>query len=131
MNIKINKDFKEYKDELARGFSTTEIASIIAALAVALGVMYCIWRLTGLKPDLCVYIAVPSAIPILAIGFYKSQGMGIIELIKEIIYANKTKMLFFEAEEGVSDNTRIFTMTKKPSSKNIKRKKKEKQRRRK
>ena len=112
MHIRINKDFKEYKDELARGFSMQEVISMVIALAVAIGAIYGIWRITGLKPDVCVYIAVPLVIPILAVGFYKYQGMSVFELIREMRYTHKTKILFFEAEENSEYHQNKFTITK-------------------
>ena len=131
MHIKINKDFKEYKEEFARGFSMQEVISIVLALVIASGAIYGLWRITGLKPDVCVYIAVPLAIPILAVGFYKYQGMSVFELISEMRYTHKTKILFFEAEENSECHQNTFTITKQGVTRSKKARKRKNAKRRK
>ena len=72
MNININKDFeKEYKDDSWRGFSMQEVC-------------------TG----------VPPAIPLLVYGFYRYQGMNLLELIREVFEEKKSNKLCYEAGEA-------------------------------
>lgn len=109
MNININKDFvKEYKDDFMRGFSLKESVCIASAFTFAAGVVFAIWKLTDLDPQICVYIAVPLMVPILAIGFYQYQGMSILELLREMYYSRKTSCLTFEAEEMTNDDHYVF-----------------------
>jgi len=114
MNIKINKDFKEYKNEFTRGFTLKEALSILISLLFAGGITFCLWKFAGMKVDLAVYIAVPSMVPILALAFYKYQGMSVLEFIREVIYTNKVKELAFEAGEQAEEHTRVFSILKFP-----------------
>lgn len=111
MNININKDFiKEYKDDFMRGFSLKECACIVTAFTFAAGAVFAIWKLTDLQIHICVYIAVPLMVPILAIGFYQYQGMSILQLLKEMYYSRKTSCLTFEAEEMTKEDQYVFEM---------------------
>ena len=122
MNIKINKDFEEYKDDFARGFTLSEVVSIAVSLVLSGILVYCLWAFGGIKPDIAVYIAVPFGIPILMLGFYKYQGMSVVALIKEMRYTKKTSVLAFAAQEYTEENKKWFHLT------SIRQKKKRKER---
>ena len=100
MKLITNKDFiKEYKDDAWRGFSLKECISIAGAFGTAVVCMYFLHKFTDIPVDVCVYLAVPLAAPILGIGFYRYQEMGPLQLLKEMNYSRKTAELAFEAEE--------------------------------
>lgn len=100
MNININKDFeKEYKDDSWRGFSMKETIHIGIAAAV---IVFCgVWGYfyMGFPLSVTIYIGLPAAAPVLLLGFYRYQGMGIIELLKEMRYEWKIRHLVYEAGE--------------------------------
>lgn len=109
MILNVNKDFeKEYRTDFWKGFTIKEFITIFIALLVGVGVIYLIHKTLGIPIATCVYIAVPCIAPIVAIGFYEYQGMKIPELIKEVIYTRKTKILTYEATEKAEQN--IFSM---------------------
>lgn len=112
MNIKINKDFdKEYKDEMYRGMTAKEVLSIAAAAAVAGAVIFLLHRYAGVPLAAGVYPGVFCAIPFLAAGFVTFQGMSPARYLKEMIYARRTRLLTYEADE-LPKAERSFSMEK-------------------
>ena len=102
MNIEINKDFlTEYKDEFWKGFSAKEVATIVAAGGVAVGVVLFLNLKFGMRPSEAVYAAIPFTLPILIGGFYKYQGyMSFRKLIEEIRYSKKCRELNFNSRDN-------------------------------
>ncbi len=112
MNIKINKDFdKEYKDEVYRGLTAKEAASVVTAAAVAGAVVFLLYRFAGVPLAAGVYPGVFCAIPFLAAGFVAFQGMSPGRYLKEMRYAHKTRLLVYEADE-LPEVKRSFFMEK-------------------
>ena len=100
MNIKINKDFdKEYKDEMYRGLTPKKALSMAAAAAVAGAVVFLLYRYAGVPPAAGVYPGVFCAVPFLAAGFMTFQGMSPFRYLKEMLYAHRTRLLTYEADE--------------------------------
>jgi len=72
MAIRNNKDFlKEYKDDAWKGFSTRELLCIIGAAAIGITVDALLHFYAGISLAAGVYIALPLAVPLILIGFYK------------------------------------------------------------
>lgn len=85
MNININKDFeKEYKDDSWRGFSMQEVCCIGIALSMAAAVSMWFYYTYHVPLNTVIYTGVPPAIPLLVYGFYRYQGMNLLELIREV-----------------------------------------------
>lgn len=101
MQIKVNKDFlTEYKDEFWKGFSVQEAISIATASGIVAGMVFVLHRQFGISPANAVYLGVPAAMPVLAVGFYKYQGyMSLPELIRQIYFTYKCRELVFGAGE--------------------------------
>ena len=102
MNIEINKDFlTEYKDEFWKGFSAKEVATIVAAGGVAVGVVLFLNLKFGMRPSEAVYAAIPFTLPILVGGFYKYQGyLSFRKLIEEIRYSRKCRDLYYRSRDN-------------------------------
>lgn len=111
MNIPINKNLEEYKNEVVKGFTLREIICLFISVAVIAGAVLFLWRQTGLAPDVCIYIGLPFGIPILLLGFLKIQGLTLDVYIREIIYEKRTRLLTYDADE-LGEN-RIFMMQRK------------------
>lgn len=107
MEIKLNKNFEqEYKDDAWRGFSMREVIFLMIAV-VQVGIeMYLLYTYLKIDLAMAVYMVVPSAIPVLSIGFFKYQGMTPLELLKEIYYEHKTKCLVYAV--GERENVQPF-----------------------
>lgn len=118
MRIEINKDFLMYKDEALKGYTFIETVAIIFALAGAIGTGVVMVYYLNMPVNTGVYTGVlVIAAPILFSAFYKYQGVSCMELVKEKIYVNKTKLLIREADEyhGYS----AFFSMKKNLNKNV------------
>ena len=101
MNIPINKNIEEeYKDEFVKGFSLRESITIgIAILIVILVGVFCWWKFK-IAINICAYIGMPFAAPVLLLGFKKPYGMHLEKFLKEVIWEKKTKLLVYEASEA-------------------------------
>lgn len=112
MYIPIKKDLEEaYKDEFIKGFSLRESVHLALGILTAAGVTYLCWRMTGLSPSVCVYAGVPCAAPVLFFGFFKIQGLTVGAYLKEMLYAKRTRLLLYDADE-LPKERRMFTMEK-------------------
>lgn len=113
MNININKDFeKEYKDDSWRGFSMQEVICIGIALSVAVAVSIWFYYTYHIPLNMVIYLGVPPAIPLLVYGFYRYQGMNLLEFIKEVREGRKVRKLFYEAGEAVKMPERCMNRAK-------------------
>lgn len=112
MNIPINKNLEEYKNEMVKGFTLREIICLLISLGIIAGAVLILWWQTGLAPDICIYIGLPLGIPTLLLGFGKIQGVTFDVYIKEVVYEKRTRILTYDADELPEEN-RIFTMQKK------------------
>ena len=99
MRININKDLDEYKDEFAWGFTVRELIFLLITLVIIVLVGLGIWFIFHPFPAVCVYCAIPFGIPTMVIGFYKKQGLTLIQYLKEIRYEKSTSDLCYEANE--------------------------------
>ena len=94
MNININKDFeKEYKDDSWRGFSMQEVCCIGIALSMAAAVSMWFYYTYHVPLNTVIYTGVPPAIPLLVYGFYRYQGMNLLELIREVFEAGEAEKI--------------------------------------
>ncbi len=99
MQIQINKDFQEYKEDSWRGFSLKELLSLIAATGSSAAVVFVLYQIAGVPMTLAVYLAVPAAMPSLLTGFYRYQGMSFLKLIRERLWRKQVSILTYEAGE--------------------------------
>lgn len=111
MQLQINKNFeKVYKHETWKGFTLKETIVVFVVLALTMGIAIGLWYYQGISVDVGVYMAFPFIIPIIAGGFYTYQDMSVRMLMKEWIYCQKTKKLFFAAGEISDEDLPVFTM---------------------
>lgn len=111
MNIKLNKDFETtYPDDVWKGFTGRQTATIALAAAIGCAVVFTIYKLTGIEVKYCVYLAMPVFAGILFIGFKEVQGMFLEEYLKELRFERKIRHLSFDAGEHEDCNARIFSM---------------------
>ncbi len=109
MKLVINKDFtKEYKNDAWRGFTITELLSILCGLAIMVISMYGLNQWTGIPLATCVYASVPVAAPVVAVGFFKYQEMNGLRALMEIWYSKKTARL--TCEIGEYPGGKVFRM---------------------
>lgn len=110
MNIPINKDLEEeYKSEWVKGFTYREILFVVVSFLIIGGAALLAWKLTGISPDICIYIGLPFGFPTLLLGFKKIQGLTVDAYLKEMLYEWRTRELTYDADELPEEN-RVFTM---------------------
>lgn len=111
MNIKLNKDFEqEYPDDVWKGFTGRQTATIIIAVVLGGATIFGIWYLTRIEPKYCVYLGMPVLAAILFFGFKQYQGMFVEQYLKELLFERKIRHLSFDAGELEEKNVRIFSM---------------------
>lgn len=121
MRIPINKDIETaYKDEFIKGFTLREALSVAAAAGLILGVTAAAWKVSGLGPEICIYIGLPFGILPVFFGFKKFQGLTAFEYIRERIYEKQTRILTYDTGEMPGDCGR-FTMERKAKKRRRKR----------
>ena len=106
MEIRNNKDFlKEYKDDAWKGFSTRELLCIIGAAAIGITVDALLHYYAGVSLAVGVYIALPLAVPLILIGFYKYQGfLTVGRFLKEWMYEMSTSQMEYVSGECVEED---------------------------
>jgi len=106
MAIRNNKDFlKEYKDDAWKGFSTRELLCIIGAAAIGITVDALLHFYAGVSLAMGVYVALPLAVPLILIGFYKYQGfLTVGRFLKEWLYEISTSRVEYISGECVEED---------------------------
>ena len=106
MAIRNNKDFlKEYKDDAWKGFSTRELLCIIGAAAIGITVDSLLHYYAGVSLAMGVYIALPLAVPLILVGFYKYQGfLTVGRFLKEWMYEISTSRVEYISGECVEED---------------------------
>ena len=106
MEIRNNKDFlKEYKDDAWKGFSTRELLCIIGAAAIGITVDALLHYYAGISLAVGVYIALPLAVPLILVGFYKYQGfLTVGRFLSEWMYEMSTSRMEYISGECVEED---------------------------
>jgi hypothetical protein len=109
MTIRINKDFlEEYPDDVWKGFSSKETLTIAVAGIIGAAITVVLFLKFHITASMAVYVAIPTIIPILFLGFFKSQGyLPLKELIQEILFSYDCKNIFFSSNEEDFTDTNL------------------------
>ncbi len=90
MEIRINKEIKDYHESLFFGLSARQFICSVAAVGTAVGVYFGLKDIVG--KEMVSWLCVVCAAPLAAAGFFKYNGMQLEEFItawfrSEFIYA--------------------------------------------
>lgn len=90
MEIRINKEIKDYHESLFFGLSARQFICSVAAVGAAVGVYFGLKDIVG--KEMVSWLCVVCAAPLAAAGFFKYNGMQLEEFItaffrSEFIYA--------------------------------------------
>ena len=90
MEIRINKEIKDYHESLFFGLSARQFICSVAAVGAAVGVYFGLKDIVG--KETVSWLCVVCAAPLAAAGFFKYNGMQLEEFItawfrSELIYA--------------------------------------------
>lgn len=94
MEIRINKEIKDYHESLFFGLSARQFICAVAAVGAAVGVYFGLKDIVG--KETVSWLCVVCAAPLAAAGFFKYNGMQLEEFItaffrSEFIYAGVRK----------------------------------------
>ena len=94
MEIRINKEIKDYHESLFFGLSARQFICSVAAVGAAVGVYFGLKDIVG--KEMVSWLCVVCAAPLAAAGFFKYNGMQLEEFItaffrSEFIYAGVRK----------------------------------------
>lgn len=110
LKIDINKDFlKEYKSNLYKGFSGSELMYLIGGLSISAVMVVLAMKVFNMQPVFAVYISVPLAAPVMWSGIYRFQDyLKPQDYLREKQYTQDSDRLHYETDEA--DVTKYFTM---------------------
>ncbi len=94
MEIRINKEIKDYHESLFFGLSARQFICSVAAVGAAVGVYFGLKDIVG--KEMVSWLCIVCAAPLAAAGFFKYNGMQLEEFItaffrSEFIYAGVRK----------------------------------------
>lgn len=109
MQIPVNKNMDEYKDDFFKGLTFKQTMICVAALGTGISVFLFFYLGMGIGQNLSVYLTLPVVFPIAASGFLKIGGMAPREYfrkkkaVKEMpVYFYSPAMLREDAEQKMA-----------------------------
>lgn len=75
LETRIPKEITEYREKIVFGLSGRQLISVAAALAVVGATGFLLWYVLGINFSIVEYILILEAMPIVAFGFVRKDGM--------------------------------------------------------
>lgn len=82
MQIPVNKNLDEYKDDFYKGLTLRQTVLSILTVAAGTGAFLVFHSVCGFSQTVSLYLAFPAALPFAASGFLKIHGMSMQEYFK-------------------------------------------------
>lgn len=83
MQIPINKNLDEYKDDFYKGLTLKQTILSVATVIVGTGIFLFFHSMCGIGQTTALYLAIISALPVAASGFLKIHGMSLPEYFRK------------------------------------------------
>lgn len=83
MQIPVNKDIDDYKDDFFKGMTLKQTAMCALTVTVGSAVFFLCSVVLKLPQTVSTYLVFPAALPFAAAGFWKQDNMSIAEYIKK------------------------------------------------
>lgn len=98
MEIKINREVRNYKESIFFGMSLRQFICVLISCGLAVLVYFLFRNKLGL--EVTSWLCIAAALPFILIGFVKYNGMNFEDLIKEFIYSKLLvpQKIVFESE---------------------------------
>ena len=98
MEIKINREVRNYKESIFFGMSLRQFICVLISCGLAVLVYFLFRSKLGL--EVTSWICIAASLPFILIGFVKYNGMNFEDLIKEFIYSKilVPQRIVFESE---------------------------------
>ena len=98
MMIPVNQDIDSYKDDFFKGLTMRQTLFAVAAVAVSGGLLALFLIYLKLNASVAMYLTLPVAFPIIAVGFIKIHGIPLGEYLKRKKKVEQQSSFFYQPE---------------------------------
>lgn len=109
MQIPVNKNLDEYKDDFYKGLTLKQTVLSVLTVVVGTGMFLLLHSICGIGQTAALYLAVLAALPLAASGFLKVHGLSLSEYFRrkrevtgQLIYRFEPELIGAQ-EEWVQD----------------------------
>lgn len=107
MMIPVNQDIDSYKDDFFKGLTMRQTLFAVAAVVVSGGLLAFFLIYLKLNASVAMYLTLPVAFPIIAVGFIKIHGIPLGEYLKRKKKVQQQSSFFYQPEMVFWTNQRI------------------------
>lgn len=83
MQIQVNKNLDEYRDDFYKGLTLKQTVLSVLTVVVGTGVFLVFHKVCGIGQTTALYLSFPVALPVAVSGFLKIHGMTFSEYLKK------------------------------------------------
>jgi len=98
MMIPVNQDIDSYKDDFFKGLTMRQTLFAVAAVVVSGGLLAFFLLYLKLNASVAMYLTLPVAFPIIAVGFIKIHGIPLGEYLKRKKKVQQHSSFFYQPE---------------------------------
>lgn len=98
MMIPVNQDIDSYKDDFFKGLTMRQTLFAVAAVVVSGGLLAFFLIYLKLNASVAMYLTLPVAFPIIAVGFIKIHGIPLGEYLKRKKKVERQSSFFYQPE---------------------------------
>lgn len=98
MMIPVNQDIDSYKDDFFKGLTMRQTLFAVAAVVVSGGLLAFFLIYLKLNASVAMYLTLPVAFPIIAVGFIKIHGIPLGEYLKRKKKVEQQSSFFYQPE---------------------------------
>ena len=98
MMIPVNQDIDSYKDDYFKGLTMRQTLFAVAAVIVSGGLLAFFLLYLKLNASVAMYLTLPVAFPIIAVGFIKVHGIPLGEYLKRKKKVQQQSSFFYQPE---------------------------------
>ena len=104
ISVPIPKEITEYEEKIMFGLSLRKLVCFSSAVVLGVGTYFLCTKVLGLTMDTASYIIIAEALPLMALGFIKKDGMTF-EKYAALLIRHKTGMNKLSYENDLADET--------------------------
>lgn len=97
MQITVNKNLDEYKDDFYKGLTLKQTVLSILTVIVGTGIFLFLYLICGIGQTSALYLAVVAALPVAASGFLKVHGLSLPAYFHKKKEVNRKTVFFFQS----------------------------------
>lgn len=103
MQIPVNKNLDEYKDDFYKGLTLKQTVLSVLTITSGTGIFFVLYSLCHLDQTVSLYLSVPAALPFAVAGFLRIHGMSLWEYVRRKRLVMDRPVYVFQAELLNSD----------------------------